>query len=61
MASERAQTVVKTVDTLTTASECRVVDTEIEKVTKWLNRPREDTTTGWFERYMARTGGNTGG
>merc|ERR1719326_2160162 len=51
-ATERALSAVTTVDTLTTATERKIVDTEIEKVTKWLNRPKEEGT--WIDKYLAR-------
>jgi hypothetical protein len=37
LATEQAHTAVTTVDSMTTAAERRVVDAEIEKVTRWLN------------------------
>jgi len=51
-ATERAQSAMTIVDTLTTSAERRIVDAEIEKVTNWLNRPPPET---WMDKYIART------
>lgn len=50
-ATERAHSAVTTVDTLTTAPELKFVDAEIDKLTRWLNRGKEDTG---FDKSVTR-------
>jgi len=50
-AAERAQCKVQTVDSLTTAAERRIVDSEIERLTTWLNRPPPVEEKSWIDKY----------
>jgi len=57
-AAERALSKVQTVDSSTTAAERRVVDSEIDRLTTWLNRPPPVEEKSWIEKFRSKEKGD---